>query len=102
MKRAATQQTKSLLTHLTQSTLMLPLLHPPLPQPLHLLMPDTPQTPRHTNNTTNQRQIVRTSITVPSISTDHLTSAAALTSISAVRVRVLVQNASIHEVEDVA
>jgi hypothetical protein len=86
-----------------QSPLMRPLPSLSIPQPRHLLMADTPQTPRHTNNTADQRQVVRTRIALPPLATDQLALATLVpSSISAVGVRVLVQNAAVDEVEDVS
>lgn len=72
-----------------------------IPQPRHLLVPDTPQTPRHADNTADQSQVVRTRVTISAITADQLAVAAILT-VSSMRIRVLVQNAAIHEVEDIA
>jgi hypothetical protein len=86
----------------SHSTLMWPLHSLSIPQPRHLLKPDTPQTPRNTHNTAGQRQVVCARVAIPAIATDHFAITAALLTVSAVRVRVPVQNTAVHQVEYIA
>ena len=82
---------------------MRPLPLPSIPHPRHFLMANTPQTPRHANNTADQRQVVRVRIALPSLTTNQLALAtAASSSIPAIGVRVLVQNTAVDKVEDIS
>lgn len=95
----ASDKTNEIRQNTHRSPLMRPLRCLSVPHSRHLLMPDTVKTPRNTNNTADQRQIVRTRVAVSAIAADHLARA---TAVSTGRVRVLVQDASIYKVEDVA